>query len=265
MLLEMIAFSATAPGAAGAAAAAVSGDSLTARRTGDGKPAMLVAAWGNNQTAGFHQLAWPSGHDVTRGFRYPMPAGIAASVVTRGTSMPVQAQELITATIAGSAAVGDIENGTLALWYESVPGLDARLIDVTTVLARTVRQTTVFATIATGTAGGWSGSEALNAESDLLRANTDYALLGITCSVPACSIGIRAPDWGNVRIAVPGGSAELLDNARFLYDLSYWLGKPCIPVFNSANRAGINIDALQDENGADPIVGIMLAELSMNP
>jgi hypothetical protein len=37
---------------------------------------------------------------------------------------------------------------------------------------------------------------------------------------------------------------------------------PLIPVFNSANKGGILIDAAQDENGTDVTVNSIFAELS---
>jgi len=262
MVYESIGFQATAPGAAGAAAAAVSGDSLTVRLSTAQSPVRIVGWFADQQAAGFQQLIWPSGHDTTRGIRSVVNIGLTFDFLMRGLGLPIQAQEVVSALISGSATAGDIESGCLTLAYDGIPGIEGRYIDTGTLRQRMVKMTSVNATISTGTTGGWSGAEAINAESDLLKANTDYAILGGNTSVAACAIGIRAPDWGNLRIALPGGVTEVQDNAAYFVRRSEWLEQPAIPVFNSSNRSGVFIDALQDENGGDPIVNLFLAELS---
>ena len=260
MLLNMIGYSATAP-STGAAAAAVAGDSLTVRLTAAQKAARIVAWWSRNQTSGSHQIIYPTGHDTTRGIRAAAIAAVSVNSIARGAWLDINPQEVMSVSIVGSGTAGDIENGVIGLWYDDVPGLEARLITSDQLRSRMVRQTTVQATISTGTAGGWSGSEAINAETDLLRANTDYAVLGAVSSVASCALGITAPDFGNVRVAVPGGITAGEIGPDWLVQMSDWLGSPTIPVFNSANRGNVTIDALQDENGADPIVTWFLAEL----
>lgn len=261
MLLEMIGYSATAPGSGGAAAAAVTGDSLAVRQTVEQKPARLIGVWPRNQTTGYHQLTWPSGHDTTRGIRCGAIAAVTVNALALGYPAPIQLTETISAVIAGSGTAGDIENGFLGLLYEAVPGLNANLITSAQLAERVEKLVTVYATLATGTGGGWSGAEAINAESDLLQADRDYAVMGAYTSVACCGIGMRAPDWGNVRVACPGGITSGEIKPGFFTELSDWLGQPTIPVFNSNNRASLQIDALQDENGADPIVTINLALL----
>jgi hypothetical protein len=174
----------------------------------------------------------------------------------------VEGQDLLSVTVAGSAVAGDIENGVLLVAYEEVGGLAAVMLTAEELRRRTVRLVTVYASLASGTSGGWSGAELITAESDLLRANTPYAVLGCQNSVEACAIGIRAPDWSNLRIAIPGHDLDAGETADFLPRLSERLGLGLIPVFNSANRNNIWLDCLQDENGGDPVVSLMLAELS---
>ena len=97
--------------------------------------------------------------------------------------------------------------------------------------------TTVYVSLTVGTGGTWSGSEAINAESDLLIANRDYALLGIEFLNECAAVSIKGPDTAGVRIAVPG-SVEFADlSANYFAGLSRAFGdEQVIPVINSANK-----------------------------
>ena len=149
----------------------------------------------------------------------------------------VNPQDPMTITIVGSATAGDIEIGHLLVAYEDLPGISGRYISPADMESRAKHILTVQATIAAGTGGGWTGSEAINAESDLLKANTDYAILGMVNRVACGAIGIRAADFGNLRVSIPGNPANPEITREWFVDLSNDFGLPLIPVFNSANRA----------------------------
>lgn len=258
---ETIAWQGTAIGATVAALTAVAGDSPTVRAARAGSKIRITGLWVDQQVAGSAQIVAPSFNDTTRGYR------LATGIAQPRNRFPLESvqllmpQELIVASMAGSAVAGDIESLCLSIWYEDVPGLSGRFIMPAELEARAIRAVTVTATLATGTAGGWSGAEAITAESDLLRANTDYAVLGIETTVEAAAIGIRAPDWGNVRCGVPGDPLWNYEAGSWFVTQSKRTGLPHIPVFNSGNKNAVMLDALQDENGADPIVTVHLVEL----
>lgn len=261
MVLKSVSYQTTAAGTSGAAAAAVSGDSLIVENAPVDSKVRIVSWWAQNQTSGWHQLIFPSGHDTTRGIRVVTPAAIPMPVWPQELPIQIYPQETLALTLAGSATAGDIEYGTFNILYDQLPGIETRLIDEDTLRSRMNRLTTVQATLAAGTGGGWTGSELITAESDLLRANTDYAVLGLTNSAAAAAIGLKAPDFGNVRIAIPGSAAFPQLTCPYFIQLTRDVGVGLIPVFNSANRGNVYLDALQDENGTDPIVSLLLAEL----
>jgi hypothetical protein len=258
---ELIGFSATAPGAGGAAAAAYSGDSLVVRNAVAGTKVRLINLWVNKQTAGFVQVTHPSGNDVTRDIRYADQATNPLPMMSYPAVEYMQPQELMSVTIGGSATAGDFEQGILAIWYENSPGLNGRFITPEDVAAQRIRAVTVQGSIAAGAGGGWTGAEALNADSDLLRANTDYAIIGGVIQVRCNALGIIAPDWSNMRLGIPGNATRADLTASFFADLSHSTGLPMIPVFNSANKAGISISAGQDENAAAVPYALNLVEL----
>jgi hypothetical protein len=246
----------------GAAATAATGDSLTLRNGRAGSRVRLLSAWHTTQAAGSLKVVGPAFSDTSRGLYWPSISGGGLPLWPPDFGEAMYPQDTLAITHVGSATGGDIEHSSLLLFYEDTPGIAATLLDLNGLRSRGRRTVTVYATLSSGTAGGYSGSEAINAESDLLRPNTDYALLGGVNIVAAHAIGVKAPDWGNVRVAWPGATGIPHITNRWFAWLSEKSGLPCIPVFNSGNKAGIFLDCVQDENGADPIVGLNLVELA---
>lgn len=259
MHIQTIGFTATAPGASGAAASAVSGDSLTIRH---GTKPRILQCWADFQASGFVQLTFPTGHDTTRGWRARVVASEPTPRMPMGLAMPISEQETITITVAGSATAGDVENGCLMILHDNVPGADQVLLSWTDVERRMEKLTTVDFTIDVTAGGAWNGGEAINADSDLLLANRDYAVLGIEIGVECCAVALRSPETAGVRVGVPG-STEFADlSNQWFAVLSRAFGNAkMIPVINSANKANTLLDALQDENIADVTGSLMLALL----
>lgn len=260
MHTRIIGFSATQPNT-GAAATAFTGDSLTIENNSPGGRVAIVGLWAFNQVEGFHQVAFPSGHDTTRGFRYVVEANAITTRNIMGVPLRVMPQELLSITIAGSNTAGDVECGFALLHYSNLPGVDARHIGWDELLRRGEDQTTIQASI-TATAAGWSGSELITADSDLLKANTDYAVVGISTSTPCGAIALRGPDTGNVRTGVPGDALNSEIAAGFFGMLARAYNKPLIPIINSGNRANTFLDVGTNENAGATVVSAYLVELA---
>lgn len=248
MHIETIGATVTAPGAGPTAAAAVTGDSLSTKAARVGSLVFITAICVDQQAAGMVQLTYPSGHDTTRGLRVRGAAAAPSNRMLTGLRMPVNSQELMSLAVSGSAVAGDVENIAMTLWYEDVPGLNARLIDRGTYESRVEKFMSVDASITATAAGVWSAAEALNAESDLLLPNRDYAVIGAGFGAEACALGIRGPDTANVRVAIPAFSAQAFDPRDWFVKMALETGLPTIPVINSGNKANTLLDVLQDEN-----------------
>lgn len=256
---ELVSYSATAPGSTGAAASALTGDSLTVKNCHGN--AIIAALWAFNQTEGFHQIIVPSGHDTTRGWRTVVEAADQTTRNNVGVPWELEPQETMSVTIAGSATAGDIESGHLLMFYKNLPGTDARLMTWEQLLDRAEKQTTVQATITATGAGGYTGAELLNADSDLLWANRDYALLGMETVTPCGAICISGPDTGNVRTGVPGNSLRPDLCGQFFAVLSRAYGQPMIPIINSGNKFSTTLSVATNENGGATIVSLNLVML----
>lgn len=258
MHIELLSYSATQPNT-GAAAAAFTGDSLTIKN--DRKLGTLILAmWAFNQVEGYHQIYTQTSHDTTRGWRTVVEANDITDRLQHGIGMKVEAQELLNITIAGSNTAGDVETGHLLVQYQDLPGIDQRNIDWTALQRRTEKITTVQATI-TGTGAGYTGTELITADSDLLMANRDYAIMGIETATPCGAVWITGPDTGNVKIGVPGNATRPDLAGSYFTILSRAYNKPLIPVINSGNKASTNIGVAMNENAGATVVSLNLALL----
>jgi len=257
MNLRLISFSATNPGAGGAAAAAFSGDSLVIENNqGEMRPS-IISMWAFNSAPGFQQLTFPSGHDTTRGYRANVQASETDPTLPVGLNIPVTAQEQLSLTLAGSGAA--VEQGSALIFYPNLPGVHGRFIHAAEVDDRMEKMTTISCTIA-GSANAYS-EELINAESNLLLANRDYAVLGMRSAVNCLSMFIKGPDTGNVKVGCPGGDGVTFIDTRWFYKLSEELGLPTVPVINSGNRDNTFVGIAQ-KGATDVPLSIILALLA---
>lgn len=248
---------ATAAATTGAAATALAGDSLTVRNYGS-KP-KIISAWQTNQTAGFGQLAFPTGHDTTRGLRVGVPAASTQIILPLGMIIPITPQETIAATIAATAQAGDVELLSWLTLYDEAHGQN--LIDWPEVRSRHEKTASIEASLVSVLSTyGPAGGELINADSDLLIANRDYAILGMTCRTAVHAIAISGPDTGNDKIAVPG-LLRYEVGSQFFKLLSMVHGLPLIPVINSGNKGSTSLFVATDENAGTFVVTLHLALL----
>lgn len=258
MHTELVSTVVTAP-STGAAGVALTGDSLTVKNAQRNSYVGVIASWATRQVAGFSQLVFPSGHDTTRGYRSGVAIGAGLLTHPLGTQMELQPQEVLVNTIAGSAVAGDLEQDSFLIFYENFPGISARLISDAELHRRLEKMTTVESSVAAVATGQYS-EEAINADSDLLLANRDYAVLGMNSRTAAHNLTLRGPDLGNVRIGVPGNLRPELTTQWFPL-LARATGRAIIPVINSGNRASTLVGFSADENAATTLVTLYLALL----
>lgn len=268
--LEVLAGLVTAPDTTQTNLTMNTGNSLTIRNAAPDSAVKLLTAWVDVQLRGILRIRSPKMHDNVQGLRFDTIASEVQPLIDPMFPERLFPQDTLTVDLSGSATASDIESAALLVYYPDLPGQAARLMTPQQVKDRFVRLFTVENSLATGTAGGWSGEEAINADFDLMRANTDYALLGYLLSpvagqtVGEClAVGWRGVDTANLRVGGPGTDTDRWLTNRWFVWLSERTGLPCIPVFNSANRAGILVDAHQDENGLDVLVTSIFAELRM--
>lgn len=245
MHIELLSATATAP-STGAAGAAISGDSLTVKN-GNGR-CRILHAWGKNQTAGFSQIAYPSGHDTTRNIRAGVSAGFNLGIIPLGFPVTVQPQELLGITIAGSATAGDVEQLCMLMRYDDLPGINQRLLTADQVESRMETLVTIEHSAVTTAGPSYGTPTAITTAADLLRANRDYAILGCTTRTSCMAAYVIGPDTGNLRIGVPGDISHSEIGSQYFPLMSRVSGLACVPVINSGNKASTFFHATADEN-----------------
>jgi hypothetical protein len=266
--LEVLTGFVTAPSTTQTALTMATGNSLTIRNAAVDSPVRLLTAWVDAQVRGILRLRSPKLHDNVQGIRVGTNANIVQPLFNPEFSQRLYPQDTLTADLSGSATAGDIETAALLIYYPDLPGSAARFLSPDQLKSRTVNIVSVENSLATGTGGGYSGEEAINADFDLLKNNVDYALIGYEVSPVAgqtdggCAVvRWRGADTANLGVGGPGSDTlKWMTNQWFVW-LSECCGLPLIPVFNASNRAGLLLDAAQDENGLDVIVNSIFAEL----
>lgn len=262
MGLEVVTGFVTAPGATLTAWTLASGNSLQIRNAPFGKRIYLLDMWAQNQVVGVLRLRSPRIHDNVQGLRFQITATDVHRLFRQGMLQPLIPQDVFVAEQSGSGVAGQIETGAFLVWYEELPGVNARLIDFPTLMKRLVNDFTVEVAITPGVAGGYSGAKAINSSFDLFKANTDYALLGYVVTAQAAVVRFTGIDTGNLGVGGPGFTTDRWVTAEWFARLSEKCGLPLIPVFNSANKFGINVDVAQNQAGGAVTVNAVMAELA---
>jgi hypothetical protein len=261
-LLELNSGYVTAPSTTQTLLTFGSGSSAQLRNAKPGSMMKLIAAWGDNQTAGYLRIRSSRMHDAAQGIRLYVTASDVENLLPFGSQQKLYPGDNLIVDLSGSATGGDIESAAYLVYYEDIEGSDAKLITYDEMQKRGVNVVSVENTLALGTAGGFSGEEAINAEYDLLKANTDYALMGFTLSAECTAVCWRGIDTGNARVGGPGNETERQQTANWFACLAKSFNLPLIPVFNASNKGGILVDGVQDENGTDVLLNSIFVELA---
>lgn len=259
--LDTITVQGTAIGATLAAGTVAAGDSLQVKSLNGASKAWLLQIWQDNQVAGIGRVRTPKFHDNIDGIRYRVQIGVLEPQLPRACPQQLFSQDQLIAELAGSAVGGDIESMILQVYYEDISGANANLRTWDQIKGRIKNMLTVRLAMTIGSTVGYNGARAINADTDLLKAYTEYALLGITTDIDTAAITMRGPDTANLRVAVPGEAALTHLTNSWFKNLSVDTGFPLIPVINSANKGGTQFETVGDENGGTANITIHLAEL----
>lgn len=221
------------------------GQSFTIRSYVDGSDAFIDDIWMTDDDSAFQlSIKSPRMHDTTKGI---LLAATNKSGSTEQVFLPqdlipgylkqkVYSTDILTVTANGTAA--DIVCALFNVRYSNLGGVNARLARWSQISGAYDNTVGILTNPITAANGVWGTGVALNSIDDRLHADTDYAVLGWTCSVPCTAVTLQGIDVGNLYVGGPGGPTAR-DTASFFIDRSVRYGDiPYIPVINSNNKQG---------------------------
>jgi hypothetical protein len=266
--LELLTFRVTAPSTTLTAVTMNTDNSNIIRDFTPPNGAYIMTLWGKHQTAGRIQVKSPNLHEATRGITVYDTVGNPDTLLPMIGMNPLQRNDQLSILMDGSGTGGDIELGALLVYYDQLPNISARLIDADELRARGGQEVAIENTLSLATSGDYTGSEAINAEYDILKPDRDYALLGGSVSALCLCIRYRGIDTGGLGVGFPGNPTLKFMTVNWFVWLSEVIrektGKPgkCIPVISGINKSQLFVDGVQDENGTDTTVETMFQELN---
>lgn len=257
--LQVITGQVTNPGSTISALTANTGDSFTVRNATAGSKVELIQAWAFTTTNLLMRVRSPLMHDVAQNMRFQPTASQPYPLIAAGASELLYPQDNLTVELTGGAA--EVDMASLLVYYQDLPGANARLHSWSEVMPLIEHLTTVEVDLtSSGTSCNYSPTVAINGTFDNFKANRDYAILGYECATTGGTIGFTGVDTSNLRVGGPLSNLTFR-TADWFKRLSDDTGYPCIPVFNSANKGALNLDVACQAASTAFKVGVNLALL----
>ena len=256
-------------GSAFEALTVASGDSLSLRFLDPNASIRLLEAWGaNNATKCDFSIRSPLLHDNTRGIRFAHQFNPTTNVADGNPQLYMGDYESQryrpsdTLIVEALGAASDDVTFTQLVHYEGPQVPDAKLLSYSQVLSRAVNllgnRVSPSAAASTSTYGT---AEAVSADDDRFKANTEYALIGLTTDLPFTTLVFTAPETANYRVPCPGHWNEKI-SANWFMELSRRFNIPAVPVINANNKGNVTVAVADAGGGSNPLICLRWVELS---
>lgn len=240
------------------AVTAGAGSSFVVRNSSLAAGIHLVDTWRDSAAVGRIQLTSTDFVPVSNGIRLQTPSGLADFLLPRGPIQSMTPQTTIDVQDDGTAA--DVDAVCIQTYYDDLatPGMLLKMpgdISGNTdfVFGWPVAITT------SGTAGD-QNSTVITTTVDSSTADRWYAVLGYVTDTEVTALGLKAGSTSQLFIGGPG-DVNPRRVRNYFQDLSLDLGKPCIPLFNAADKANTNVCAIDQAASAAANVTLILAQL----
>jgi hypothetical protein len=243
------------------AATIAPGDSLVVRSFAPGQSAYLedVILKGGQAVTG--RVLSPYLHDTTRGITVTSSQAPTLRTIPRQAAQPLSSQDLLILQANSGASNSSIV--ALRTYYTDLGASDARLYMPSDVLPLISEVKPVEVDVAaSATIGQWNDT-LITVTENLLKANTDYAILGYSVDVACAVVAFKGQDTGNLRIGGPGTPLQDV-SAEFFLDQSMQTGRPHVPVINAANVNNTFVSVADNAASTAVKVQLILAELTQN-
>lgn len=235
--------------------------SFTVRNAAFTAPITLLDVWRQSAHLGRVQISSPKLVPVSNGIRIQTPTGLADFLLPGPPYQSLVPQDSL--NVQGDGTAADTDMIAIQTYYQDLPG-----VEMTLKMPGDIAGVTDFLLgwpVAVTTSGtiGVALPTVITTTVDSSVANTWYAVLGYVTDIAIGCIGIQGVDTSQTFIGGPGDVAPRYTRNYFA-DLSTRSGMPCIPLFNSANKANTNVVTVQNATSATPNITLILAQLSQN-
>lgn len=203
-------------------------------------------------------------HDNVRGIQVTPGVTAPSKLLPSWAYQDLQPQDALTFELSTAAATGKALLGC-SIYYPQLPGAAARLYSPGDVINLITNIKPLYVAVGSGanTAGQWLDTVITTTE-NLLKANTDYAVLGIVFDQPVAALAIKGADTGNLRCAVPGGTNNPYGDDYFVRK-SVEAQLPLIPVINAANAGSTFFSIISSAATSAAATGqLILGQLAHN-
>lgn len=241
------------------ATAAATGDSLSVPSFTEGTLARLEQVIRGGATAGAVRVLSPRMHDNVTGLTFLTDKAGTVFLLPRDTGQPLYPSDTLVIQVTGGT--NETEVAVLKMYFADLPGAAARLAmwgDIKDMIVN-LKSFEVDVT-ASGTAGQWTDTKFTTTE-DQLKADTDYAILGLTTDTALTAIAVKGPDTANYRIGLAGSDDTFNPTDGFIRD-SERHGTPHIPIINSNNRGSSFVSVVDKAASTTAKIGVICAQLA---
>jgi hypothetical protein len=261
VLFELTAYQTDDPGATVTAMTPLTGDSLTVRNFVPPSTAYIQSFDRFSATAaGVFDVRSPRLHDNVRGIHVASPEAGAAFTIPAYNNQQLFAQDTLIIEDTGGTAYDVVG---LGIYYTNLPGSGARQHawgDFSGQIA--YLDTIEVAVESTAGPAAWTDT-VITTTDNLLKANTDYAILGYSVDTAIAFVAVKGADTSNFRIGGPG-IVDAYKTSDYFVRHSNLTGRPCIPVINAANKSNTYVSVAAATDAITTNVTLYLACLSQN-
>lgn len=243
------------------AVTAGAGSTFTVRNSRFESPIHLVDMWRASAHKGEAQITSPKIVPVSNGIRLQTPTGLADFLLQGPPLQVLTPQDILTVNDNGTAA--DVDMIAIQSYYDDVPGIAMTLKSPGDIAGVTDFVFGWPVSCTSSATAGAQNSTVITTTVDSSTANLWYAVLGYLVDGTIGCVGISGVDTSATFIGGPGDTTPNFTRNYFV-DLSNRIGKPCIPLFNAANKANTNIVLVDRSASTAVFVTLILAQLHAN-
>ena len=229
------------------------GSTFTVRNAPVGSNVRLLDIWSKQAAVGQIRVTSPNLVPVANGIRIQVPAGLASFLLPTDQEQLLIPQDALTVSLNGTAAA--VNGAAIQTYYDNLGPNGMNLKSPGDIGGNYDYIFGWPVAAAAAAVAGNQGSTVITATVDSSDANKWYAVLGYQVDTLCLAAGIAGVDTSQLFIGGPGDT-QGFHTQRYFERLSDLTGKPCIPVWNAANKANTNVIVV--DNAANTAVNVTL-------